>query len=98
MHDKSIAPPVLVYSPNPSHAPAVLNAQTSPEEGTVAGRVLLTAVVTSKGDVASTEIVRAAGNGFDENAMASVVMSKFKPATLGGIPVRTEVTLRVDLR
>jgi len=96
--DKSIAPPVWIYSPNPSRAPAVMNAPISPEAGTVKGRVLLTAVVTSKGDVASAEIVRAAGNGFDEYAMANVVMSKFRPATLAGIPVRTEVTLRVDLQ
>ncbi|HUA15777.1 MAG TPA: TonB family protein [Verrucomicrobiae bacterium] len=96
--DKDIAPPVLAYAPNSEHAPVVLTGSDATAEDGRTGRVVLTAIVTSRGDVVSAKIVRSAGNGFDENAMASVVMSKFKPATLVGIPVRAEVTLRVDLQ
>lgn len=98
MHEKDIVPPVLIYSPNSEHPPMLSSASdTTPDSGR-RGRVLVSAVVTSRGDVASAKILHGAGNGFDENAMALVVMSKFKPATITGIPVRTEVTLRVDLQ
>lgn len=98
MHDQGIVQPVLVYSPNSQHAPVVVNASNALADDGAKGRVILTAVVTSKGDVASAKIVSGGGNGIDENAMAMVVMSKFKPATLAGIPVRAEVTLRVDMQ
>jgi TonB family protein len=98
VHDPGITPPVLLYTPNSAHAPVVLNSPFDAEADNVTGRVLLNAIVTSKGDVASVKIVHGAGNGIDENAMAGVMMSKFKPATLAGIPIRTEVNLRVDLR
>jgi TonB family protein len=97
VHGPGIFPPALVYSPNSAHPPVVLNSPID-AEANIPGRVLLIAVVTSKGDVASVKIGRGAGNGVDENAMASVLMSKFKPATLAGIAVRTEVNLRVDLQ
>lgn len=72
-----------------------LNSSGTVPEEVAKGSVLVKSVVTSRGDVASVEILHGAGNGFDENAMALVVMSRFKPATIAGIPVRTEVTLRL---
>jgi len=95
---KDIAPPVVAYSRNPEHVPVVLDRAAGQDGAAEKGRVVLAAVVTSKGDVASVKIVRGSGNGIDEYAMASVVMSKFKAATRDGNPVRTEVELAVDLR
>jgi len=95
--DSGVSPPVVVYSPNPDYVPEVLDHAGSGDKNPQGGKnvVLLTAVVTSKGVIASVRVTNGAGNGFDEKALAAVVMSKFKPASKDGKPVRAEVEMRV---
>ncbi len=60
---------------------------TKAREMGVEGDVVLAIVVTSAGQVADASVVRGAGFGLDEAALAAVRVARFTPARRGGRPV-----------
>jgi periplasmic protein TonB len=62
------------------------------------GTVLLTVVVTSKGDVTQIRISKSLGSGLDEKAIEAVRQWKFKPATKDGQPVSVQVSMEMAFR
>lgn len=95
---KDLVLPVVIYSPDSGSVPVILDQAANDASSQRKGRVLLTTVVTSKGDAVSVKITHSEGNGFDEKAMAAVLMSKFRPATSDGVAVRAEANIRVDVQ
>ncbi len=66
------------------------------------GMVILRATVNERGTVEAVEVLRGfptQGLGIDEACVAAVKQYRYKPATKGGVKVKTEVTvtIRVDL-
>jgi TonB family protein len=64
----------------------------------VSGHVDLEIVVDQSGSVASARVVRRAGYGFDEAALAAIGRFRFSPATLEGRPVAVRMPWRVEFR
>ncbi|MFZ0287261.1 MAG: energy transducer TonB [Terriglobales bacterium] len=56
---------------------------------------LLSAIVTSTGDVRDVQVKKAVGKGLDEKAVEAVRGWKFKPATLNGMPVAVRIEIEI---
>jgi len=59
------------------------------------GKVLVYFVVDEKGDPTHIQVVRPAGLGLDEEAVASVSQYKFKPGIKDGKPVKVELAMEI---
>ena len=60
------------------------------------GTVLVHVRVSEEGKVIDATVIRAAGHGFDENALKAAEKYRFKPATFEGAPVLTDITVQVN--
>jgi protein TonB len=61
----------------------------------ISGRVLVEAIVTSDGTVASATVVRSLDPGLDRNALEAAREWRFRPATLDGQPVSVSIVLEL---
>jgi periplasmic protein TonB len=59
------------------------------------GVAVLWCVVSAKGKVTGVQVIKALGDGFDENAMKTVRKWRFKPAMLNGKPVPAKTLVEV---
>lgn len=62
------------------------------------GVVLISALVTERGEIQDIHVVRPAGKGLDEKALEAVRQYKFAPALRWGIPVEHRITIEVNFR
>jgi TonB family protein len=81
--------PTLISKVEPNYTDAARAAKYS-------GSVLLEAVVRKDGTPDAIQVVRAAGFGLDEEAIAAIKQWRFKPATRNGEPVDFKITMEVN--
>ena len=88
-----IQPPRRVSGPDVAYPTALLSRR-------VEGRVVVTAVVDTTGQVepASIQMLQSPDSAFDEPVRQMMLASRFTPATVNGRPVRAPVRLQLDLR
>src|SRR5207247_3655029 len=88
-----IQPPRRVSGPDVAYPTALLSRR-------VEGRVVVTAVVDTTGQVepASIQMLQSPDSAFDEPVRQMMLASRFAPATVNGRPVRAPVRLQLDLR
>jgi TonB family protein len=84
-------PPVPIHSPE---------AQFSDEARVerIEGVVLISMIVDEHGMPTEIRVLRPAGHGLDENAVAAVSQYRFRPATLDGKPIAARVTIEISFR
>lgn len=81
--------PELIYSPEPSFSDEARKAKFQ-------GIVLLMLVVGKDGHPYNIRVRQSLGMGLDEKAIESVKNWRFRPATLKGQPVDTQIAVQVD--
>jgi periplasmic protein TonB len=81
--------PEPIYSPEPSFSDEARKAKFQ-------GIVQLMVVVGSDGHVYNIRVRQSLGMGLDEKAIEAVKNWRFRPATLNGQPVATQVAVQVD--
>ncbi len=85
-------PPSLVSSPDPKY----------PEDARKANygdaQVVLWLVITEEGKPSKIRVQKAAGHGFDEEAIAAVKQWTFSPAVYQGRPVPVMVNIEVNFK
>lgn len=84
-------PPVVIHS---------VEAQFSDEARVerIEGVVLISTIVDQQGMPNQILVVRSAGHGLDENAVAAVSQYRFRPATLDGKPIAVRITIEISFR
>jgi TonB family protein len=83
--------PIPVFRPDAEYSDEARIAQ-------VGGKVLLSVVVETDGTASNIQVMKALGMGLDLKAVEAVRQWKFKPATMGGKPVRARVNVEVVFR
>jgi periplasmic protein TonB len=86
---QGVTVPQLVYSPEPSFSD---EARKAKQQGVV--RLLL--VVGKDGRPSNIRVGQSLGMGLDEKAIEAVTRWRFRPATLNGQPVATQIAVEVD--
>jgi TonB family protein len=81
--------PEVIYNPEPSFSDEARKAKQQ-------GVVTLLLVVGKDGNPYDIHVRRSLGMGLDEKAMEAVGRWRFKPATLNGQPVSTQIEVEVD--
>jgi TonB family protein len=81
--------PQPIYSPEPSFSDEARKAKFQ-------GIVQLMVVVGSDGHVYNIRVRQSLGMGLDEKAIEAVKNWRFRPATLNGQPVSTQIAVQVD--
>ncbi|HUA14529.1 MAG TPA: energy transducer TonB [Verrucomicrobiae bacterium] len=81
--------PLVIYSPEPSFSDEARKAKMQ-------GTVLLLLVVGEDGRPYGIRVGQSLGMGLDEKATEAVSHWRFKPATLNGRPVATQIAVQVD--
>jgi periplasmic protein TonB len=81
--------PEAIYSPEPSFSEEARKAKAQ-------GVVLLLLVVGKDGHPNDIRLGQSLGMGLDEKAIEAVSRWRFRPATLNGQPVATEIAIQVD--
>jgi periplasmic protein TonB len=81
--------PQVIYSPEPNFSDEARKAK-------VEGTVQLLVVVGKDGRTYDIRVSQSVGMGLDEQAMAAVRNWLFRPATLNGHPVATQIAVQVD--
>jgi len=81
--------PQVIYNPEPSFSDEARKAK-------VQGVVLLLLVVGKDGRPYDIRVGQSLGMGLDEKAIEAVGRWRFKPATLNGLPVATQIAVEVD--
>jgi len=87
----SVAPPVVVFAPEPQF----------PEEARadkVSGTVLVHLWVDEQGRPTHVQVVHGFGHGLDEKAVEAVQHYKFRPAMENGKPVVVAMNVEIDFR
>ena len=87
--DASVSPPSLKTRVEAPYPPDAL-------KNRVEATVGLELDVDESGNVTAARVVQAAGQGFDEAALAAVKQFKFEPAKQGGAPVRSTIQLAYE--
>jgi periplasmic protein TonB len=90
--ERSVSSPARLATPISPVYPASAIAQE------VEADVVLVIVVTSKGDVASAQVVEPAGFGFDDEALRAVRAARFSPALRAGRRVAVRMRWSVSFR
>jgi TonB family protein len=67
-------------------------------EAELEGKVVLQIVVSIEGNVTDARVLKSLGEGLDENAIEAARATKFKPATVGGVPVPMVVEVESTFR
>jgi periplasmic protein TonB len=81
--------PQVIFNPEPSFSDEARKAKTQ-------GRVGLLLVVGKDGRTYNIRVRESLGMGLDEKAIEAVKLWRFKPATLNGTPVATQILVEVD--
>ena len=81
--------PEAIYSPEPSFSEEARKSKTQ-------GIVLLVLVVGKDGHPYDIHVGQSLGMGLDEKAIEAVSHWRFRPATLNGQPVATQIAVQVD--
>lgn len=81
--------PQVIYSPEPNFSDEARKARTQ-------GVVQLLVVVGKDGRTYDVRVAQSLGMGLDEQAVAAVRRWRFRPATLNGQPVATQIAVHVD--
>jgi TonB family protein len=81
--------PQVIYNPEPSFSDEARKAKMQ-------GIVLLMVVVGQDGHTYNIRVRQSLGMGLDEKAIEAVSRWRFKPATLNGQPVATQIAVEVD--
>jgi protein TonB len=69
-----------------------------PRELLTAGTPILKARITEKGDVVDIQVIRSVGKDADKYYVNALRRWKYKPATVDGRPVATELTITMMIR
>jgi periplasmic protein TonB len=83
--------PQAIYSPEPSFSDEARKAKQQ-------GAVVLLLVVGQDGHTYNIRVGQTLGMGLDEKAIEAVSRWRFRPATLNGQPVATQIAVEVDFR
>ena len=81
--------PVAIYHPEPSFSDEARKAKQQ-------GVVILLVVVGKDGRTYDIRVTQSLGMGLDEKAIEAVSQWRFKPATLNGQPVATQIAVELD--
>ena len=81
--------PEAIYSPEPSFSEEARQAKAQ-------GVVVLLLVVGKDGHPYNIRLGQSLGMGLDEKAIEAVSRWRFRPATLNGQPVATQIAVQVD--
>ncbi len=81
--------PQVIYNPDPSFSDEARKSKTQ-------GKVTLLLVVGQDGRPYNIRVRQSLGMGLDEKAMEAVNRWRFRPATLNGLPVATQIAVEVD--
>jgi periplasmic protein TonB len=83
--------PQAIYTPEPNFSDEARKAKQQ-------GAVILLLVVGQDGHTYNIRVGQSLGMGLDEKAIEAVSRWRFKPATLNGQPVATQIAVEVDFR
>jgi TonB family protein len=86
---RGMTAPQAIYSPEPSFSDEARKAK-------VQGIVLLMIVVGKDGRPYDVHVRQSLGMGLDEKAIEAVKNWRFRPATLNGQPVATQIAVEVN--
>lgn len=81
--------PEVIYNPEPSFSDEARKAK-------VQGVVVLLVIVGKDGRTYGVRVGQSLGMGLDEKAIEAVGRWRFRPATLNGQPVATQIAVEVD--
>lgn len=81
--------PEAIYSPEPSFSDEARKAKFQ-------GIVMLMVVVGEDGRPYNIRVRQSLGMGLDEQAIAAVKNWRFRPATIHGQPIATQIAVQVD--
>jgi len=81
--------------PRPTYRPSAEYSEKA-RKLKIQGQVILSAVVTSAGELADIKVTKSLGYGLDEKAMEPLRRWKFQPAMKDGKPVSVEITIEQD--
>lgn len=84
----AVLAPRLISGPDPEYSDEARRAKMQ-------GVVIVRTIVDARGKPQDVRIVKALGNGLDQNAVAAVKQYRFKPATLNGKPVAVQIKIEV---
>jgi len=88
---QGVTVPQVIHNPEPSFSDEARKAKTQ-------GIVMLLVVVGKDGHTYNIRVGQSLGMGLDEKAIEAVSLWRFKPATLNGQPVATQIAVEVDFR
>jgi periplasmic protein TonB len=86
---KGVTVPEAIFNPEPSFSDEARKAKAQ-------GMVLLWVVVGKDGHTYNIRVGQSLGMGLDEKAIEAVNRWRFRPATLNGHPVATQIAIQVD--
>jgi periplasmic protein TonB len=86
---QGVTVPEVIYNPEPSFSEEARKAKMQ-------GVVVLLVVVGKDGKTYNIRVGQSLGMGLDEEAIKAVTHWRFKPATLSGQPVATQIAVEVD--
>ena len=86
-----VAPPVVLFAPEPQFSEEARKAKVS-------GNVLVYLQVDANGKPTHVRVLRGIGLGLDEKAIEAVAQYKFKPAMENGKPVAVEMNVEVNFQ
>lgn len=86
-----VTAPICLYCPQPSYTNPARDAKLQ-------GSILLDLVVSPEGKMNSARILRGLPYGLNDNAINVLREWKFKPATVGGQPVKVKVQIEVTFQ
>jgi protein TonB len=84
-----VSVPQVIFSPEPSFSEEARKAKAQ-------GMVLLVLVVGKDGRTYDIRVGQSLGMGLDQKAIEAVKVWRFRPATLNGQPVATQIAVQVD--
>jgi len=84
-----VTTPQVIFNPEPSFSDEARKAKAQ-------GMVLLLLVVGKDGRPHDIRVGQSLGMGLDEKAIEAVNRWRFRPATLNGQPVATQIAVQVD--
>lgn len=59
----------------------------------ISGLAAVSCIIDEKGDVISAKVIKSSHPGFEKPALEAINRWKFKPAEVGGTPVKVKVTI-----
>ncbi len=86
-----VTAPKAVYTPNPEYTDRARKQK-------IRGSVVLSIVVTDKGNVRDAKVVAGVDKDLDKQAMRTVSTWRFEPATKDGKPVAVRLKVEVDYK